>query len=80
MMEETYRKQLNALVQRVNELPQQQREALEQLVAETTMRHQDIADASQQSEAALERLTVTLQLGALANASMLDAANRLRNS
>ena len=80
MMEETYRSKLKDLVKCVNDLPLEQREQLQALVDETTRRHEDIAASARESEAALRRLDVTLQLESLANAAMLDAANRMSNS
>jgi hypothetical protein len=63
--EEEFRRRFSELVTRINELQPEQRIRLEELAAETMRRHQETREAVDRAHAALQRLTLTLQLALL---------------
>ena len=65
MNEAEFCRKFSELVNRINELPPEQRVRLEGLAAETQRRHEETREAVDQAQAAIQRLMLSLQLALL---------------
>ncbi|UCD74885.1 MAG: hypothetical protein JSV91_13995 [Phycisphaerales bacterium] len=65
MDEAEFRTKFKELLERIGEMPPEQRPRLEALAAETRRRHEETREAVDRANAALRNLTLTLQLALL---------------
>ena len=65
MNEAEFQSKFGELVNRINDLPPEQRVRLEELAAETQRRHEETREAVERAQTAIQRLMLSLQLALL---------------